>query len=346
MAFFKLRKHLNKNLLAFLRCQTLKKFINFLRVEYGRKLARTHLHSFPYILTIDITNICNLKCPFCPTGMRRSGRKKGFMELSLFKAIIDQLKHYVYIANLFNWGESLLHPDIFKMIKYADENNIFTAVSSNFNIPFDEPIAVNLVKSGLKYLYLSVDGASQETYSKYRVGGDFGKVINNLKTLLKAKAQLESYYPIIEWRFLVFKHNEAEIPLARKMAKDLGIDRISFEGGVTENLADRKGQDKDDWLPEEDGYKRTHQSEESKCDWLWRNLTINWDGSISACCWSFDEADDFGILQNNFHLKWNNDKFLAARSLFSLNKYEKQGILCDNCIKVRKRFNLKMGYLK
>lgn len=333
---FKVGKHLQKNLVAFIRHQSFKKLVNFVLAEYERVLRKSYLHSFPYLLVMDVTNVCNLRCPFCPTN-NRQGREKGFMSLSLFKEAIDTLKDYVYLVNLFNWGEPLLHPQIYEMIKYANQNNIFTVVSSNFNCSFDEESAKQMIESGLEYLYVAIDGISQETYSKYRGGGDFNTVISNVSILLKVREKMRASNPFIEWRYLVFRHNEFGIETAKKMAKNLGIDKISFEGGSTEDMGDRKGLDRENWLPADTRYRRTYLSEQTKCDWLWRNLVINVNGAVSACCWSFKPEDDFGRFnKTNFHSVWNNEKFLSARRTFKNRSIKESGTLCDACVKTKK----------
>ena len=73
-------------------------------------------------------------------------------------------------------------------------------------------------------IILSIDGASQETYSKYRVGGNFDKVIENIKRLQAYKQKVNSKYPRLIWGMIGFNWNVREIWIARKMAEDLGME--------------------------------------------------------------------------------------------------------------------------
>jgi len=92
------------------------------------------------------------------------------MNLEDFKRIVDQIAPYAYYVELYNWGEPFLHPQIFDMIRYASERKISVQLSSNLNY-FNEEMAEQAVASGLTRLLVSVDGATQETYEKYRCGG-------------------------------------------------------------------------------------------------------------------------------------------------------------------------------
>jgi radical SAM protein with 4Fe4S-binding SPASM domain len=71
-------------------------------------------------------------------------------------------------------------------------------------------------------LHASIDGASQQTYQQYRVGGDFELAVHNLRMLAKAKSRLDASTELA-WKFVVFKANEQEIPQAVEMAGQIGV---------------------------------------------------------------------------------------------------------------------------
>ena len=127
---------------------------------------------YPSHIFLDVTNICTLKCPLCPTGLGVQGRKKGHMSFSQFKKIIDEIGKYLISIDLFNWGEPLLNKDVYRMIEYAHQRKILTAISTNFQ-HFSEGGAEEMISSRLDNRILSIDGASQESYEKYRIGGNF-----------------------------------------------------------------------------------------------------------------------------------------------------------------------------
>ena len=69
------------------------KFMIPLRVkEYIQK--KTSLESRPFILNIEVTSVCNLDCPICPS---KDTIKKGFIEINLIKKIVEGAKYMKYI---------------------------------------------------------------------------------------------------------------------------------------------------------------------------------------------------------------------------------------------------------
>ena len=229
------------------------------------------------------------------------------------------------------------------MIAYAHKHHIVTSISTNFNY-FSEESAENLISPGLDILILSIDGASQESYEKYRVGGNFSKVIDNISAIVKKRQKIGVNYPYICWQFLVMKHNEHEIETAREMAAELGVDKIAFDHAY---LPVATREEAMQWLPMDSRYHRYNLEELEKvwdaqedqkeplkstndpvirqdfkrrinCSWLWTQATINCDGSVSPCCAIFDPSEDFGNLsRESFKNVWNNEKYRASRHFSS-----------------------------
>ena len=66
----------------------------------------------PRSATIDPISRCNLRCPLCPTGRgHASSPGKGILSRDLYLRALDQLPK-LECLRLFNWGESLQHPEI------------------------------------------------------------------------------------------------------------------------------------------------------------------------------------------------------------------------------------------
>ena len=316
---------------------------------------KDRVFGYPSHLTVDVTNVCNLRCPLCPTGVGAPGRGKGSMSLATFKKIVDEMGKYLISIDLFNWGEPLLNPDVYEMIAYAHKRGIVTSISSNFQY-FNDRAAEKLVASGLDNLILSIDGASQESYEKYRIGGDFQKAIDNISILVKAKKNHSAGHPYIYWQYLMMKHNENEIETARKLAEDLGVDKISFEHAYLPVSTEHEAMK---WLPENpknhrydmghlrktwaeqgprnDSPKDDHEGDREfrrrvNCSWLWTQTTINWDGSVSPCCAIYEPSHDFGnITDTSFKRVWNNRKYMASRRFSSKGETSDIETVCMRC---------------
>ena len=205
-----------------------RKLANYLWVEFliGRGSVRMW-GGKPYWLTVDPTNFCQLHCPFCPTGANRGVRTKSSMSLEHFKKFLDRVGPCVIHMDMMNWGESLLNKNLPDMIAHAKRYGIEVKLDANFNDVSEETIE-SLILSGLDVLSISIDGISQETYGKYRVGGRFEKVLANLEVLTRKRRELGRSAPHIIWQFLVFRHNEHEVGAVESFARARGVDQVSL----------------------------------------------------------------------------------------------------------------------
>jgi len=298
----------------------------------------------PYWLTVDPTNFCQLKCPFCPTGAGRGVRDKATLSREHFRHLMDALGPALIHIDFMNWGEPLLNKELWAMVALAKEHGIDTMVSTNLNL-LREGEADAILDSGLDRLVMSIDGLEQATYGKYRVGGDYATVIANLKTLVARRRERGLSKPALVWQFLAFKHNEHEAGRVREFALSLGVDEV----GITPaNLPFRPGI-KDEWLPtradlrlydpesfpdsppwqweaakpSEGGvatqvkvevYAAAKKTARRRCNWPWAGIAVNPDGSVSPCCSVEEQEYDFGnLFGEGFSRLWNNEKYLQAR---------------------------------
>ncbi len=123
-----------------------------------------------------------------------------------------------------NYGEPLTNPNTPRLIEIAKSYFVQTALSTSLSIGrFD---AEAYVRSGLDFMILSIDGATQKVYEKYRKNGNIEVVYRNIENLVRAKRKLRKRTPVLRWQFLAFEHNAHEIPLAFNSAKALGVDQF------------------------------------------------------------------------------------------------------------------------
>jgi radical SAM protein with 4Fe4S-binding SPASM domain len=337
------KRHLN----SIIGHATAAKIFNLARVEMERKLRRVKISGYPYLLIIDPCNICNLRCPLCPTGTKELNRKQCKLSLEEFKSIFDKFKKYLFEAYLHNWGESLLNKDIFAMIEYAQNNNVGTNLSSNLVLTEDADIEA-LIDCGLEYLIVSLDAAAPEVYNQYRIGGDFDRVIENLNLLLKRRKQKKSKTPIVEWQFIVMSINQHQTAEADILAKKIGVDIMRFIPVGLPFDSPNKKQLAEKWFPADGKGQKDLFSQgqlqfsqggrAGSCYYLYRSIVIDPDGAVAPCCAVYDQRYDFGsIWEKDVDEIWNNSFYQSARSLFSNEKIEKMEVTaCDKCDFFRK----------
>lgn len=299
------------------------------------------------MLKIESTNICDLRCRVCYENRKphnfEGSRGYGKMTPGLFYRIIDEIGKYVYRINLYGFGEPFIYEKTLDMMRYATEHNISVGITSNFN-KVDEEMMEKIILSGLEHLIVSIDGIDQSSYEKYQDGGDFNKVINNLQTFQNIKKKMKKKLPILDWQFLIMKHNTQMRTQAEAMARELDMGmRYSCIGVDLEDKSQRE-----EWLPEDEAlsqynYKTLLPKEVDNlktCSWLYRTVFINWDGGVSPCCnyYTGDKTSDFGNLtEKSFQEIWNNHSYVLARQLVSkqkpLNEGDKRNNICGRCEK-------------
>jgi MoaA/NifB/PqqE/SkfB family radical SAM enzyme len=114
--------------------------------------------------------------------------------------------------NLTGEGTSVLNPYFFEMVHMVKSRGIYLDFSHDF-VRLSDKQAENLVKWNVDRIYWSLDGVTKKTYEKIRVGADFDKVVENVKTLVALKKYYESPLPEICFRFTFFKDNIHEVTL-------------------------------------------------------------------------------------------------------------------------------------
>ena len=74
-----------------LRVFTLRKLYNVIMGSLQTGMKSSRLFYLPTRISIETGNICNLRCPLCPTGQKQEGISRGFMALEDYRKVIDEL---------------------------------------------------------------------------------------------------------------------------------------------------------------------------------------------------------------------------------------------------------------
>lgn len=260
---------------------------------------------------------------------------------TLFQNIILQLKNHLHSLTFYFQGEPYLNSDFLKMVSFANENGIYTVTSTNAHF-LDESQAKATVLSRLDELIISVDGSQQDSYAKYRVGGQFEKVLEGTKNILKEKSRQKSSFPHVVWQFVVFKHNEKEVEEIKRMGKELGVNEVRIK---TAQIYDFENST--EWIPETEVYSRYEKSAEgnyriknkllNQCWRMWQGCVITWDGKVVPCCFDKDAKHQLGDLKNqSFKDIWFSAEYNNFRR--SILKGRNQIDICNNCTEGTKVF--------
>jgi hypothetical protein len=196
----------------------------------------------PSRLYVECTAACNISCyqACCApeTGITRT-RQAGMLDFDLFARVVDEAGPSLVRIDFFNYGEAFLHKRAVEMCEYIKTKfpHIYLYTSTN-GLALDEGRARRLVHSGIDEVTFSIDGASAETYAKYRQRGDFARAIDTLRIMADEKRRAGRDVPFLNWRYILFKWNDhdEEMNRARVIAADIGVDRLCWE--VTDHPED------------------------------------------------------------------------------------------------------------
>jgi MoaA/NifB/PqqE/SkfB family radical SAM enzyme len=189
----------------------------------------------PSRMYIECTAACNISCTEAccapETGITRT-RQSGMLDFDLFKRVIDEAGPSLVRIDFFNYGEAFLHKRAVDMCEYIKSHHpqIYLYTSTN-GLALTEPQARRLVHSGIDEVTFSIDGATPESYVKYRRRGDFAKAIATLGVMADEKRKSGRDLPFLNWRYILFTWNDsdAEMNEARRLAADIGVDRLCWE---------------------------------------------------------------------------------------------------------------------
>lgn len=336
-----------------------RKYTNFLLALMARRRNASVVGSSPFEITIDPSTICQLQCPYCEVGNGTIRRTRALLKPETHRGFVEQLADDMFIAWYFSTGEPLINRSFADLVSAVGGRGVFSVVSTNLSLKLSDQRIDEILMSGLGVICVSLDGVQADTYVRYRVGGEFDLVVENMRRLIRRKRELGLEFPLIEWRFLVFRHNQHEIPRVRERAAELGVDLLEFFPGYGPadagpgQVQPPEGADFsrpvsgpafDRAVGREDTTLRRllrgvelvdapppPETTHLKCDWLYFGATLFPDGSISPCCVSNNQPDDFGKIEpgGTFREVWNNEKFRQARGMFV--DQSRPDLVCSRC---------------
>lgn len=288
----------------------------------------------PWLFNIEITNRCPLKCVMCArtTDMTRS---EGDITFDLYARIVDELKAISppqrlknRILRLHQFGESLVHPEFDRMIRYAADRGFRVALSIN-PVLLKDPIADRLLNSGIDSLFISLDGHDDESFYQIRGLKDaYGPSVDRLEKFLKKK--MDGDFPIhIELSMINFKLNRDSIKEKQDYwARHPGIDDFRCKGfmkwdGSSESV---------NALEDELSNQIIEESIEKKggCTLPWNQMAVMWDGRVVPCCYDYDGKYVLGKMPEETLMDiWEGEAMSSLRR--ELMSKQVKNALCVNC---------------
>ena len=199
------------------------------REDFDR--GRFQVKSLPLSLHVACTVGCNLRCRGC---VHASGRiQKQGIKPSAFTGILEVLP---YVKNLtFTGSEVFYKPGdpygyVEQIFDFAKKNpGLNLSAVTNGTLMGREN--AELVLDHFSWCQVSLDALSDEKYSQIRRGGNFTKVIENLKRIAqmkKARGLSRREAPLIGVSFILSDLCYREVSKTVDLAKDLGLSSITI----------------------------------------------------------------------------------------------------------------------
>ncbi len=231
-AYTRIREHLQDNRLPFpdkcSRCSLLEP-----NKPYDASFARDKVID---VIQIEPSMACQLECPSCwPKKDRKIVLPKtdaGHLILDpavLEKVLTDLHLGGVTVRNfmLVGHGDPLANRHVWKMIELIRTLFPKSWISLTTHACYD--FRPEMAQAGLSELVCSIDGVDQESYEKYRIGGNFERAFRFMSDFTAA-AKAAGRPLQVTWQYIVFEHNDTDAQLlrAQELARQAGISRLYF----------------------------------------------------------------------------------------------------------------------
>ena len=211
------------------------------------------------------------------------------------------------------FGEPLMHPNIVEMVEKASQVASRVELITN-GVVLDANLAAQLIEAGLDTLWVSLDGASSESYADVRMSDSLGGVLQNIVTYRERHRLLQGDEPDIGVVFVAMKRNFDQLPALLRQSLRLGISRylvtniLPYTREMCEEVLYRRSVDRLDgapspWhpslrMPEIDVNAVTRETllrmranqpagltdHRDRCPFVdQRSTSVSWDGSVSPC---------------------------------------------------------------
>ena len=298
--------------------------------------------SGPVSCAIEPTNVCNLRCPLCAAGAGLLTRPRGHLSPDNFERIVAALPKSVTTLYLWGQGEPFLAPGFLDMVRIAARRGFRTVTSTNGHF-LDDPEGV--AASGLGVLIVSLDGADAESYSAYRIGGDFDRVVEGVRRVTEAVNRL-GRGPVVELQCVLNRANEGDRAKFRTLASETGVHRLVFK---TLQAAFREGGE--EYLPSDPKLSRYRKGRDGtlepdrrrivgdRCFRLYHSLQVDCRGNVVPCCFDKDSDHVLGnLLEEPFDAVWNGERSRAFRTL--LNRWGRVAAMCRDCTEGLRRLTI------
>lgn len=288
-----------------------------------------NLPDFPRLIDVELTNLCNFRCLMCPTGTFSQKRDKGFMDDALYEKLLDEVTPRGTALRFIRFGEPTMHPQFLGYIRMATARGLLTHVNTNGSFLTDDLIQA-LCDAPLSSLKFSFQGVDAKSYSEMRNTDYFDGLVDTIRRFAAIRGDREA--PYLHVSTSVTYESPEQIAEFTALLRPL-VDKVSVGHTVLDHLDTNTirlrpaEMEMLRWLKTQQSLVREHP----ECPEVYDKLSINWDGSISACCADSDNLMLIGNLKTHpISEIWQSELLQAYRSVLVRQGHDELP-LCRNC---------------
>ena len=313
------------------------RFLNARLLDLSYRLDLPFALGGPESLMVEPSGACNLRCPLCPTGLKLTKRDGYTLSPEDFERALGWFRYTLSTVTFWNYGEPFLNRDLAQMVALASRHGIRSRISTNGHF-LERPMLDDILAAGLSQLIVSIDTPSADLYSRYRVRGDFDRVVSGFRHAMERKRALGAGTEIVAQYMLMHDSEDLDAIIAHGEA--LGADKVIVKtigiGSSVPVPTDR------DWalMPEADEFNRYVSRDDvrakihwddQRCSYIWRRMVLNSDGACVPCC--RDQMAEFklGSIKGGRSLAsvWNGAGYRRYRR--HIRETQKKEVMCQRC---------------
>jgi pyruvate-formate lyase-activating enzyme len=234
----------------------------------------------PFLINFELWNECNANCVFCRSARgeiydqnpKGPGQPipKGQLPFETYEGIIREVHDRLLMAVLYINGEPLLRKDLARAIRLATDLKTATMIATNGQL-LTENKSREILEAGIDFVKIAISGFTQEVFRAQVRHGLIEKIKENIRAFVRLNRE-GRHGAVILIDFMIYEYNRHQLPDVRAFCDELGIMLNVRPGNIT-GMEDREPPK---WKPE--------LPLPIPCDWLWKILSVNWNGDLLPCC--------------------------------------------------------------
>lgn len=270
---------------------------------------------WPLLIDIELSSVCNLKCPMCYTITEEFKQKVNarLMDEKIFYQIIDEISGHVKAIRLSLRGEPTLHPALVEFIKYAKKKGIKEVSFLSNASRFSDDYIRQLIAAEVDWITVSIDGTG-ERYNAIRNPLKFEDTYDKIRRFHEIKKELGVHKPVIKIQGIwpAIKENPEEyynlfVPITDSIAFNPLIDYLDNDTDIV-------------------------YDEAFSCPQLYQRIIVAADGQVLMCSNDEENMNVIGDLKlERIYDIWHGDKLQAVRKQHKQRGGFKEIPVCRKC---------------